>query len=276
MTRNTAIRRLLLLAFCLIALGGGTTARAQDGGPDDQILARVGVDQRLNQQAPLDLAFHDEGGKPVRLGDYFGAKPVILTLNYFECPNLCTLVLTRLTDSMRQLSFDIGDQFNVVTVSIDPREKPDLAAAKKAVYLDRYGKPAAAAGWHFLTGDQPAIQQLAQAVGFRYAYDARQDQYAHPAAIVLLTPQGVISRYFYDLDYAPRDLRLGLVEASANKIGSPIDQFLLRCYHYDPISGQYTPAIMELVRASFIVTVLCIGAAVLMMIRRGRRQQLGS
>jgi protein SCO1/2 len=267
---------LLLIVVCLIVLGGAATARAQQGGPDDQILAKVGVDQRLNQQAPLDLAFRDEGGKTVRLGDYFGAKPVILTLNYFECPNLCTLVLTRLTDSMRQLSFGVGDQFNVVTVSIDPREKPELAAAKKAVYLDRYGKPEAAGGWHFLTGDQPSIQQLAQAVGFRYAYDDRQDQYAHPAAIVLLTPQGLISRYFYDLDYAPRDLRLGLVEASANKIGTPIDQFLLRCYHYDPVVGQYTPAIMELVRASFIVTVLGIGAAVLMMMRRGRRQQLGS
>src|SRR5262245_25556940 len=157
MAGNTAIRRLLLISFCLIALGGGATARAQQGGPDDQILARVGVDQRLNQQAPLDLMFRDEDAKPVRLGDYFGAKPVILTLNYFECPNLCTLVLTRLTDSMRQLSFDIGDQFNIVTVSIDPREKPDLAAAKKAVYLDRYGKPEAAGGWHFLTGDQPSI-----------------------------------------------------------------------------------------------------------------------
>src|SRR5262245_61504313 len=157
MGRNTAIRVLLALYVSLIALSGVVIARAQDVGPDDQILAKVGVDQRLNQQAPLDLTFHDEDGKSVRLGDYFGAKPVILTLNYFECPNLCTLVLTRLTDSMRQLSFGVGDQFNVVTVSIDPREKPELAAAKKAVYLDRYGKPEAAGGWHFLTGDQPSI-----------------------------------------------------------------------------------------------------------------------
>lgn len=276
MIRPITIRTILAfyLAFCM--LGGAAPAQAQGGGPEDQLLAQVGVDQRLDAQVPLDLVFRDEAGKSVPLSDYMGAKPVILTLNYFECPNLCTLVLTRLTDSMRNLSFEVGKQFNVVTVSIDPREKPDLAAAKKAVYLDRYGKPEAASGWHFLTGNAPSIERLTQAVGFRYAYDDRQDQFAHPAAIVLLTPQGKISRYFYDLAYAPRDLRLGLVEASANQIGSPVDQFLLRCYHYDPVSGQYTPAIMELVRVAFIATVLAIGGAVLMMTRRARRQQLGS
>jgi protein SCO1/2 len=276
MVKPITIRLVLVLYLALCILGGAAPAQAQGGGPDDQLLANVGVDQHLDAQVPLDLVFHDEAGKSVPLRDYLGAKPVILTLNYFECPNLCTLVLTRLTDSMRDLSFDLGKQFNVVTVSIDPREKPDLAAAKKAVYLDRYGKPEAASGWHFLTGDEPSIERLAQAVGFRYAYDDRQNQYAHPAAVVLLTPQGKISRYFYDLAYAPRDLRLGLVEASANEIGSPVDQFLLRCYHYDPLSGRYTPAIMDLVRLSFIATVLGIGAAVFLMIRRGRRQQLGS
>jgi protein SCO1 len=275
MIRPITIRILLALYLGLLMLSAAMPAQAQGGGPEDQLLAQVGVDQRLDAQVPLDLVFHDEAGKSVPLGDYLGAKPTILTLNYFECPNLCTLVLTRLTDSMRQLSFDVGNQFNVVTVSIDPREKPDLAAAKKAVYIDRYGKPEAAGGWHFLTGDAPSIERLTQAVGFRYAYDDRQDQYAHPAAVVLLTSQGKISRYFYDLAYAPRDLRLGLVEASANQIGSPVDQFLLRCYHYDPVSGRYTPAIMELVRVSFIATVLGIGAAVLVMARRARRQQLG-
>ena len=276
MPKPTTIRGVLALCILLLLVGTAAPAFAQDGGPEDQILARVGVDQRLNSQVPLDLVFHDEAGKAVPLSDYMGAKPVILTLNYFECPNLCTLVLTRLTDSMRDLSFKLGEQYNVVTVSIDPREKPDLAAAKKAVYLDRYGTRDAAGGWHFLTGDAPSIEQLTEAVGFRYAYDDRQNQYAHPAAIVLLTPQGKISRYFYDLAYAPGDLRLGLVEASANQIGTPVDQFLLRCYHYDPVSGRYTPAIMEIVRMSFIATVLCIGAAVFMMTRRGRRQQLGS
>src|SRR6266498_1683544 len=249
MVKPITIRGLLALYLALFILAGAAPAQAQGGGPDDQLLAQVGVDQRLNAQVPLDLVFHDEAGKTVRLSDYLGAKPVILTLNYFECPNLCTLVLTRLTDSMRDLSFDLGKQFNVVTVSINPREKPDLAAAKKAVYVDRYGKPEAASGWHFLTGDAPSIERLTQAVGFRY---------------------------FYDLAYAPRDLRLGLVEASANQIGSPVDQFLLRCYHYDPVSGRYTPAIMELVRVAFIATVLCIAGAVLMMLRRGRSRQLGS
>jgi protein SCO1 len=276
MDKNIIIRGLLLIYLACFILAGAAPVRAQGDGPDDQILAKVGVDQHLNQQVPLDLTFHDEAGKTVSLGSYFGAKPVILTLNYFECPNLCTLVLTRLTDAMRELSFDLGKQFNVVTVSIDPREKPELAAAKKAVYLERYGKPDAGSGWHFLTGDAPAIERLAQAVGFRYAFDARQDQYAHPAAVVLLTPQGTISRYFYDLGYAPRDLRLGLVEASANQIGSPVDQILLRCYHYDPVSGRYTAAVMDLVRASFIATVLGIGVAVFLMMRRGRRPQLGS
>jgi len=275
MAKRNTIRALLALYLALFMLGAATPAQAQGGGPEDQLLAQVGVDQRLDAQVPLDLVFHDENGKSVPLGDYLRAKPTILTLNYFECPNLCTLVLTRLTDSMRNLSFDVGKQFNVVTVSIDPREKPDLAAAKKAVYLERYGKPEAASGWHFLTGDAPAIEQLTKAVGFRYAYDDRQDQYAHPAAVVLLTPQGRISRYFYDLAYAPRDLRLGLVEASANQIGSPVDLFLLRCYHYDPMSGRYTPAIMELVRLAFIATALGIGGAVLMMTRRAPRQQLG-
>lgn len=267
---------LLVVYIAILALALAPPARAQGDGPDDQILGQVGVDQRLDAQVPLDLVFHDETGARVPLSTYLGAKPVILTLNYFECPNLCTLVLTRLTDSMRELAFNVGDQFNVVTVSIDPRERPDLAAAKKATYIDRYGKPAAGAGWHFLTGDAPAIEQLTKAVGFRYAYDDRQNQYAHPAAVLLLTPQGKISRYFYDLSYKPNDLRLGLVEASANKIGSPIDQFLLRCYHYDPVSGRYTPAIMEIMRAGFIVTTLAIGGAVLIMTRRSRRQQLGS
>ena len=276
MLKPSTTRGVLALYVLLLLVATAGPAFAQEGGPEDQILSQVSVDQRLNAQVPLDLMFRDEAGTPVPLSEYLNDKPVILTLNYFECPNLCTLVLTRLTDSMRDLPFELGNQYNVVTVSIDPREKPDLAAAKKATYLQRYGKPDAGGGWHFLTGDAPSIAQLTEAVGFRYAYDDRQDQYAHPAAIVLLTPQGKISRYFYDLAYAPRDLRLGLVEASANQIGSPIDQFLLRCYNYDPVSGRYTPAIMELVRVSFIATVLCIGAAIFVMMRRGRRLQLGS
>ena len=235
MNRQTHI--VILVYICLIALCGATPARAQTAPPDDPLF-KVGFDQKLNQQVPLDLTFRDETGAPVRLGDYFGARPVILTLNYYRCPNLCTLLLTKLVETMRGMAFDAGDQFTVVTISIDPRETPAIAAAKKATYLDRYGRPGAAGGWHFLTGEQPTIAALAQAVGVRYAYDPRQDQYAHPSGITLLTPQGKISRYFFDLAYTPQDLRLGLVEASANKIGSPLDEVLLRCYHYYPISGQ--------------------------------------
>lgn len=271
MGKQALARRLLPLFVALIALATVAPAHAQTGGPDDQLLASAGVDQRLGAQVPADLVFHDEAGKSVPLSDYMGARPVILTLNYFECPNLCTLVLTRLADAMRDLPFDAGKQFTVVTVSIDPREKPDLAAAKKTVYLERYGKPAATDGWHFLTGDAPAIEQLTKAVGFRYAYDDRQNQFAHPAAVVLLTPQGKISRYFYDLSYQPRDLRLGLVEASSDQIGSPVDQFLLRCYHYDPVSGRYTPAIMEIVRGAFIAMTLAIIGGVVLMARRSRQ-----
>jgi protein SCO1/2 len=258
-----------LLAFCLLVLGGALPVGAQPIPPNDP-LNEVGFDQRLNAQVPLDLPFRDEGGGAVRLGDYIGEKPAILVLAYYECPNLCTLVLTKLVETMRGLAFDAGDQFNVVTVSIDPRDTPATAAAKKETYLQRYGRAGAEGGWHFLTGAEGAIQQLAQAVGFRYAYDERQDQYAHPVGIMVLTPQGTISRYFYDLDYTPQDLRLGLVEASAGKIGSPVDQFLLRCYHYDPVTGQYTLAIVNIVRVVGVASAALLGAFVLRMLRRER------
>jgi protein SCO1/2 len=270
MSRTTVIHRSLLLCVCLIALLGAVSARAQPPPPDDP-LNQVGFDQRLNEQIPLDLVFRDETGELVRLGGYFVTKPVILTLNYYECPNLCTLVLTQLVETMRKLPFDVGNQFEVITVSIDPRETPAIASAKKATYIERYGRPDAADGWHFLTGEQAAIEQLAQAIGVRYAYDARQDQYAHPSGITVLTPQGKISRYFYGIAYSPTDLRLGLVDASAGKIGSPVDQLLLRCYRYDPVTGRYTVAIMSIVRVVGIATILILGVFVLAMVRRERR-----
>lgn len=265
-----AIRNLLLLALCLLALGGALPVGAQPIPPNDP-LNEVGFDQRLNAQVPLDLMFRDEQGAAVRLGDYVGGKPAILVLAYYECPNLCTLVLTKLVETMRGLAFDIGDQFDVITVSIDPRDTPAGAAAKKATYLERYGRPGAAGGWHFLTGEEGAIGPLAQAIGFRYAYDARQNQYAHPVGIMALTPRGTISRYFYDLDYSPQDLRLGLVEASEGKIGSPVDQFLLRCYHYDPVTGQYTLAIMNIVRVVAVASTVLLGLVVLRLLRREQR-----
>ena len=207
MSRTIAVCGFLVLFVGLFALWEGTAAQPQTPSPDD-MLNTVSFDQRLDAQVPLDLVFHDESGAPVRLGDYFSTKPSILTLNYYECPNLCPLILSNLAESMRGLSFELGNQFAVVTVSIDPRETRALAATKKATYLERYGRAGAARNWHFLTGEQGSIDPLAEAVGFRYTYDAQQNQYAHPAGIMILTPQAKISRYFYGLEYLPRDLRL--------------------------------------------------------------------
>jgi protein SCO1/2 len=237
-------------------------------------LSEVAFEQKLNEQVLLDLVFRDETGKSVQLGDYFGQKPVILTLNYYNCPMLCPLVLEELITSLAKVPFTMGDQFNVVTVSIDPRETPELAAATKKKYIQRYDRPGVEEGWHFLTGEEISIQRLAQAVGFRYAYDAQSDQYAHPAGIIVLTPEGKISRYFYGLDYSPTDLRLGLVEASANKIGSLVDQVLLRCYHYDPVSGRYTLVVMNILRLAGLATVLILGAFTFMMFRHERRKKI--
>jgi protein SCO1/2 len=222
------------------------------------VLREVGFDQRLDEQVPLDLAFKDEAGRPVRLGDYFDGKPVILVLAYYRCPMLCTEVLNGLVRSLLDIPFDVGKEFNIVTVSFDARENdlPGLAAAKKKTYVERYGRPGAADGWHFLTGEQAAIDALTKAVGFRYTYDARHDQFAHASGILVLTPTGRVSRYFYDVTFSPRDLRLGLVEAAANKIGSPVDLVLLFCFHYDPTEGKYGVVVMNLVRLGGVTTVV--------------------
>jgi len=232
------------------------------------LLQYVGMEQRLGQQVPLDLAFHDETGRPVRLGDYFGSKPVILALTYYECSKLCPAILEGLVSSLRVLSFNVGDQFTVITISFNPNEAPTLAAARKEEYLQRYGRPGAAEGWHFLTGEIASIERLAQAVGFRYVYDAKQNQYVHASGILVLTPQGKISHYFYGIEYAPRDLRLSLVEASANKIGSLVDQVLLLCYHYNPVTGKYTMIVLNALRVGGVLTVLALGTFVFVMLRR--------
>jgi protein SCO1 len=233
---------------------------------------KMRFDQRLNSQAPLDLPFVDETGKPVRLGDYFGQKPVILVLAYFRCPMLCTLVLNGLSDAMRQLPFTVGKEFNVVTVSFDPRETPELAAKKKETYLSSYGKPGAAEGWHFLTGKQDAIDKLTEAVGFHYVYDAKTDMFYHPAGIMVLTPSGKISRYFYDVRFVPRDLRLGLIEASGEKIGSRSDQVLLFCSHYDPETGKYTANVMMFVRAGGVLTIVVLAAMIWFLMHYQKRK----
>ncbi len=259
---------LAAIVVCAAVAGAARTAAGQPGLPPQ--LQNVGFDQRLGEQVPLDATFVDESGKPVLLGDYFHGKPVILVMAYYRCPMLCTLVLNGLVQGMLDMSFDVGKEFEVVTVSFDPRETPDLAAAKKQTYLSRYGRPGAAAGWHFLTGREPSIRRLAKAVGFRYAYDPTTDQYAHAAGIMIVTPAGKVSRYFYDLRYAGRDLRLGLVEASANQIGSPVDQVLLFCFHYDPIAGKYGVAVMNFIRLGGVLTLVGLCGFIGLQFRRER------
>jgi len=232
-------------------------------------LKNVGIEQRLNQQVPLDLAFRDETGKAVRLGDYFGHKPVILNLVYYKCPMLCSQVLIGLTSALRVLKFDVGNQFNVVTVSFNPRETPEIAAATKADYLKRYGRAGAAQGWPFLTGPQESITALTQAVGFQYQYDPATDQYAHGTAIMVLTPDGRVAQYYYGVEFAPKDLRLGLIEASSGKIGNLVDEVLLYCYHYDPAAGKYGAVIARIVKLSGIATVVALGGMMLILFRMG-------
>jgi protein SCO1/2 len=234
-------------------------------------LEDVGIDQKLDAQVPLDLTFRDEAGESVKLDEYFHrGKPVILTLVYYECPMLCTLVLNGLVSALRTLSFDIGKQFEVVTVSFNPQESPQLAAKKKETYLQEYRRPGAENGWHFLTGEGAAVESLARSVGFRYRYDPTIRQFAHGAAIMVLTPKGRVARYFYGVEYAPRDLRLGLIEAAEERIGNRVDQLLLYCFHYDPATGKYSAAVLNIVRLAGVATVVALLGFILMN-GRGRR-----
>jgi len=260
-----------LLATCAHAqgmFGGGESphARALPAAVRD-----IGIEQKLNEQIPLDLVFRDETGKSVKLGDYFGpqagSKPVLLNLVYFSCPMLCNELLAGVAGSLKALKLTAGNEFTILSVSIDPQDGPSQAAAKKADSLRRYGRPQAASGWHFLTGDERNIQALARAVGFRYRYDAEHKQFLHAAGIMLLTPEGVLSRYFYGVEFGPRDLRLGLVEAGENKIGTLADAFLLLCYHYDPTTGKYTLLVLNTVRAGGVLTLLLLGTFIGTMLR---------
>ncbi len=253
-------------------------ANAQYGEPPPRpdpnvrtgLLKEVGIDQRIGEQLPLDLTFHDEVGRDVKLGEFFHGRPVVLALAYYDCPMLCTQVLNGMTGSLKTLSFDAGKDFDVVVVSIDPRDSYQMAALKKSTYVRDYGRPQTAAGWHFLTGAETSIRPLADALGFHYAYDANLKQYAHGAAIYVITPKGVVSRYLLGIDFAPRDLRLALVEASNNRLGSAVDQVLLLCYHYDPASGRYSTAVLDSIRVGFILTVGVFLTFVVVSLRRER------
>jgi protein SCO1/2 len=268
-------RRLLVT---LVLLGAPAVARAQLGPPppplngSPAILKEIGFDQRLGEKIPLGLAFKDETGKDVQLGDYFGKKPVVLSLVYYQCPMLCTLSLNGLAGALEVLSFVPGHEFEVLTVSFDPKEGPVLAAAKKKAYMARYKRAGANKGWHFLTGSQDSIDALTKAVGFRYAWDAETKQFAHPAGVVVLTPEGTISQYLFGVEYSPKDLRLALVDSARGKIGSVLDQALLLCYRYDPSRGRYSASILNLVRLGGLVTVLALGGFILTMATRRREK----
>ena len=236
--------------------GGITPAAGDASSAKPGLLASVKIQQRLDTQIPLDIPFVEETGKAVRLGDYFGKRPVVLALVYYECPMLCTQVLNGLVSTLGVMKFEPGREFDVVAVSFNPKEGPGLASQKKANYLERYGRPHTAGGWHFLTGTQESIDRLTEAVGFKYAYDPEIKQYAHGAAIEVLTPQGTISKYFFGIEFSARDLRLGIVEASSERIGTLVDNVLLFCYHYDPATGKYGAAVLRMVRVGAIATVL--------------------
>jgi protein SCO1/2 len=232
-------------------------------------LKNVGIEQHLNDQIPPDLIFRDETGKSVRLADYFGKKPLILNLVYYQCPMLCGEVLSGLESALRVLKFDVGKEFEVLTVSFDPKETPQMATAKKAEFLKRYGRPGAAEGWHFLTGPESSIAALTKAAGFDYEYDPKTGQFAHATAIMVLTPEGKIAQYYYGVEFAPKDLRLGLVQASQNKIGSIVDEVLLYCYHYNPDTGKYSAIISRILKIAAGTTIFMLGTFLIVMFRLG-------
>jgi len=232
-------------------------------------LKHAGIKQKLDQQLPLELVFRDESGKPVKLGEYFGNRPVILNFVYYRCPMLCSEVLSGLEGSLKALSLNVGKDFDVLTVSFDPKDTPENATEKKASTLKHYKREGAAQGWHFLTGSQESITALTEAAGFGYDYDQKTDQFAHSTAIMVITPEGKIAQYYYGVDFPPRDLRLGLVQASQNKIGTFADQVLLYCYHYDPQSGKWGAIVSHVIQLGGGVTILSLGAVLLLLFRRG-------
>lgn len=237
------------------------------------ILEQIGIDQHLNRQVPLDLNFVDENGRQVILGQYFGQKPVIITMVYYTCPMLCSQVLNGVSGSLNGIrKFDAGRDFNVVSVSFDPRDTTEAAMGEKKKFDQRYHREGSEKGWHFLTGKKEQIDALASALGFRYAWDPEIQQYAHASAIMLLTPDGHIAQYYYGIEYPPRDLQLGIVEASQGRVGGVIDQVLLYCYHYDPRQGRYGAAVLNILRISALVTVLALGGLMFVMVRRGPRR----
>jgi protein SCO1/2 len=255
--------------------GGPVGYKREPGVPAASVpapLREIGFDQNLDHRVPLDTPLLDEAGNSVRLGDYFGQRPVVLLFAYYNCPMLCTQVINGLASALDVLTLNPGSDFEIVTVSFDPRDTPATASAKKAVYLQRYRHPGAAQAWHFLTGDQDSIARLTKAAGFRYVWDKETQQFAHPTGIIVLTPDGRLARYLFGIEYGPRDLRYAFVEASAGKVGNAVDALLLYCYHYDPTTGRYGLAIMRALRVAGLATVLALGSFIFVMVRRDRTQ----
>ena len=273
---SRCIHNSMIVACAVVALSATALGQSMTNGimsPPSNVrplgLNDVDIVQHLDQQIPPELIFRDETGKQVRLGDYFGKKPMILNLVYYRCPMLCSEVMAGLSGSLKALKFDVGKEFDVITVSFDPKDTPEAATAKKADYIKRYGRPGAADGWHFLTGPQESIAALTKAVGFGYRYDAKSGQYSHATAIMILTPEGKLAQYYYGVEYPPKDLRLGLIQASQNKIGTLADQVLLYCYHYDPTTGKYGAIISRIIQLSGGATVLSLGLFLIILFRRG-------
>lgn len=276
MRRTLTVLALLSFAFCLSASRAVAQYAQPPKGPvptgkSTEVLKQINIEQRLNNQIPLDLKFRDESGREVQLAEYFAkGKPVVLMLVYYECPMLCNQVLNGAVGAFQGLSFTVGKEYEVVTVSFDPREGPELAAKKKETYLRRYKREGVEGGWHFLTGDKASIDALAEAAGFSYVWDEESQQFAHASAVMVATPKGRLSHYFYGIEYAPKDLRLAFVEASEGKIGSPVDALLLFCYHYDPVAGRFAP-VMGVLRAAGVLTVAGVVALLLYLRRRSKR-----
>jgi len=268
LTSRTTLIGIVAAAMSIAApcLALGQTEQQQ------QAASEAGIEQKLGAQVPLDLTFHDEEGNDVQLGDLVDGRPVLLNLVYFQCPMLCNMSMDGLIRSLRALKFTAGEEFTVITVSFDPREGPELAKGAKRTAMKRYGREVDQ-HWHFLTGEQENIKALADAVGFRYRFNEKNGQYVHAAGIMVLTPEGVVSRYLLGVEYAPRDVRLSLVEAADNKIGDVSDQLLLLCYQYDPARGKYGLLIQNVLRIAGIGTVLLMGGGIGLMLIRERRKQ---
>lgn len=294
---SAVLKLTLLIGVCILLANAGVSAqktehynsplyspktydpsRSEGSNGLPPTLKTVGIEQKLNEQLPLDAEFRDEDGNTVKLGKYFGGKkPVILALVYYECPMLCNEVLNGLTGSLKGISFDAGKDFDVVALSFDAREydKPDLAKNKKAGYIARYGRPESADGWHFLTGTQSEIDKVTKAVGFNYVFDEKTNQFAHAGGIMMATPDGKLSRYFYGIDYSPKDLKFGLMDSAEKKIGNPAEQLFLYCYHYDPATGKYGLTILKVLRLAGIATLLGLGGMLFVFWRYNKKKENG-